>query len=118
MVAVVCDKINAKEEELKATLANHLCCTSLDKKDRRLARTFMSIVNLKSLSFTLLRIADVGVRLPIHVKRSWNTCDRWGHHVAMESSIRPAACSSSVRRSGRDFHFRSSPLAATSRLYK
>ncbi|GBP22820.1 hypothetical protein EVAR_17174_1 [Eumeta japonica] len=29
MVAVVCDKINAKEEELKATLANHLCCASL-----------------------------------------------------------------------------------------
>ncbi|GBP22819.1 hypothetical protein EVAR_17173_1 [Eumeta japonica] len=65
MVAVVCDKINAKEEELKATLANHLCCTSSDKKGRRLARKFMAIVNLKSLSFKLLRVADVGVRLPI-----------------------------------------------------
>ncbi|GBP22837.1 hypothetical protein EVAR_17191_1 [Eumeta japonica] len=65
MLGVACDQINAKEEELKATLANQLCCSPLDKKGRRLVRAFIAIVDLKSLSFKLLRVADVGVRLPI-----------------------------------------------------
>ncbi|GBP22838.1 hypothetical protein EVAR_17192_1 [Eumeta japonica] len=65
MLGVACNQINDKQEELKATLAIHLCCSSLDENGRRLARTFMAIVDLKSLSFKLLSIAHVGVRLPI-----------------------------------------------------
>ncbi|GBP22833.1 hypothetical protein EVAR_17187_1 [Eumeta japonica] len=74
MLGVVYDQIHAKEEELKTTLANHLCCSSLDKEGRILAREFLAKLDTKSLSFKLLGIVDVGVRLPVQCLSLTLTC--------------------------------------------
>ncbi|GBP75130.1 hypothetical protein EVAR_42373_1 [Eumeta japonica] len=63
MLALVCDQINTEEENLKVILAKHLCSFSLDKEAHTLVRTFMAVVKTKSLSFNLLRVANVGVHL-------------------------------------------------------
>ncbi|GBP32746.1 hypothetical protein EVAR_18898_1 [Eumeta japonica] len=62
---LVSDQINAKVEKITASLAQLLCSAHLDKKERLSTRTFLSYVEQHDLRFRLLRVADVGVSLPL-----------------------------------------------------
>ncbi|GBP32744.1 hypothetical protein EVAR_18896_1 [Eumeta japonica] len=62
---LVSDQINAKVEKITASLAQLLCSAHLDKKERLSTRTFLLYVEQHDLRFRLLRVADVGVSLPL-----------------------------------------------------